>query len=84
MKELIKTIIADFHKGGIPQFKKRDLDMPINSGKIVTLIGPRRAGKTYTMFGLMSKIKDITDIVYINFEDERLTIKAEELNKIIE
>lgn len=84
MKELIKTMIADFHKLGIPEFKKRELDVPINSGKIITLIGPRRAGKTYMMFQIMSKISDITDILYVNFEDERLELGPGDLNLIIE
>src|SRR3989338_6978371 len=84
MKELIKTLIADFHKRGIPPFKKRDADIPLHSGKIITIIGPRRAGKTYTLFQLMATIPDMTNILYINFEDERLKIKAEELNLIIE
>ena len=84
MKDLIKTIIKDFHKRGTPVFTARDIEIPIESGKIITLIGPRRAGKTYLMYQLMSKVKDITNIIYINFEDERLELSAKKLYLIVE
>ncbi len=84
MKDLIKNIILDFHKRGIPEFITRDFDIPVDSGKIVTLIGSRRTGKTYALFQVMSKIDDITKIVYINFEDERLNFTHKNLQEIIE
>ncbi len=83
-KEIIKTIIADFHKRGLPDFIQRETKIPLDTGKIITLVGARRAGKTYSMYQLMSEIKDITDIIYINFEDERLQLDLENLNTIIE
>lgn len=84
MKEIIKTIIKDFHKRGIPELVKRNIELPINSGKIVSVIGVRRSGKTYLMYQTMQKINDITSIIYINFEDERLELTSKELNQIIE
>ncbi|MBU1005170.1 MAG: ATP-binding protein [Nanoarchaeota archaeon] len=84
MKDLIKSIIKDFHKRGLPQFIERNIEIPFESGKVISLIGPRRAGKTYMMYQIMSGVKDITNIVYINFEDERLEISANDLNLIIE
>jgi len=83
-KETIKTIIADFHTRGIPDFIEREIKIPVNTGKIVTVIGPRRSGKTYSMYQIMSSIKDITDILYINFEDERLQLDSENLYTIVE
>ena len=53
-------------------------------------IGLRRAGKSYLLYqhiqGLINSQKaSIEDILYINFEDERLfSIKAEELNLFLE
>lgn len=53
-------------------------------------VGLRRAGKSYLMFQhIQSIIKSgqatIEDILYINFEDERISsIKAEELNLLLE
>ena len=84
LKTALKTIIRDFHQRGIPKAVRRDISIPLNSNKIVTIIGARRAGKTYTLFQLMQGIKDITDILYINFEDERLDFTQESLGQIIE
>lgn len=87
MKDLFKTIIKDFHTNSIPAVKKRNLSIPINSNKIVTIIGGRRTGKTYYLYQLINQILDyteITNIVYINFEDERLNISDKELQLIID
>lgn len=84
LKTILKSIIADFHERGTPQTIKRDIYIPLDSNKVVTLIGPRRAGKTYMLYQLMEQIEDKTDILYINFEDERLTISPEELQLIID
>ncbi len=84
MKEAIKAIIKDFHNRGAPQTIERNTRLPLNSGKIITIIGARRAGKTYILYQTMPKITDITNIIYINFEDERLEISSKELNQIIE
>jgi hypothetical protein len=50
MKQILKTIIKDFHSRPLPPFKPRHLDVPLDLGKIITLIGPRRAGKPGTCF----------------------------------
>lgn len=84
MKDTIKSIIKDFHRRGLPEFISRDIDIPVKSGKVVCVIGPRRAGKTYLMYKVISEIKDITNVIYLNFEDERLDIKAKDLNLIID
>jgi uncharacterized protein len=84
MKELIKTIVKDFHERGIPGSIERDIKIPLDSGKIVTLVGPRRAGKTFLLYQVMLKIQDTTNIVYINFEDERLQLSAKDLQVIID
>ncbi|MBU0980563.1 MAG: ATP-binding protein [Nanoarchaeota archaeon] len=84
MKDLLKTIIKDFHERGLPEFIKRELDISLDTGKIISIIGPRRAGKTYMMYQLISKIADLTNVIYINFEDERLELGSKDLNLIIE
>ncbi|MCF8414306.1 MAG: ATP-binding protein [Melioribacteraceae bacterium] len=84
MKEIFKTVLADFYKSGIPKHKNRKHNIPLDSEKIITLTGPRRAGKTYLLFQLMENIADKTNIIYINFEDERIKTSGEELNTIIE
>lgn len=84
MKNLFKKIIREFHERGLPGIQTRELNVPIDSGKIVSIIGPRRAGKTYFLYQIASHIDDITDIVYINFEDERFSMKKNDLQFIIE
>jgi len=46
----------------------RELKVP-ESDLIVSIIGPRRAGKTYFLFSLLKNVKNP---VYLNFEDSRL------------
>jgi hypothetical protein len=47
----------------------RELKVPLTSKFIISIIGPRRAGKTYYFFQLLKKLKNP---VYLNFEDSRL------------
>lgn len=67
-----KGKIVDYfleYSGLKPQIIPRELEVPMNSGFIVSIIGPRRSGKTYYLFQLS---KDLGDHVYLNFEDSRL------------
>lgn len=84
-KELIKTIIAEGISRG-PQVP-RDIRR-VDIDKIYTIIGPRRAGKTYFLFqiidDLLKKGTQSEQIFYLNFEDERLeNIETEDLQTII-
>jgi len=78
MKQILKTIIKDFHLRPLPPFKPRHLNVPLDLGKIITIIGPRRAGKTWYLFQLMARLEKIgikrEQIFYLNFEDERLDL----------
>jgi len=78
MKQVLKTIIKDFHTRPLPEFKPRQLDVPLDLGKIVTIIGPRRAGKTWYFFQLMAGLEALgikrEQCLYLNFEDERLEL----------
>lgn len=88
MLNTLKTLIADFHATGVPSCViRRDLEVPLNAPKVVTVIGPRRAGKTWFLFSLIEQLRKSTDIrriVYINFEDERLQFEAGSLGIIID
>src|SRR3990167_8338469 len=46
-KDLLKTIIIDSQQRAVPEVWERTLKIPTESGKIVTLSGVRRSGKTY-------------------------------------
>jgi len=45
-KEQLKYIIRDFHLSENFDVKPRDLQPPLDTKKIITLIGVRRCGKT--------------------------------------
>ncbi len=94
LKENFKIVLKEFHDSVLPNLVERDLKIdysilqsPIK--KIITIIGPRRAGKTYFLFQVMKELlaKDValTDFIYINFEDERiLPMQAEHLQNILD
>jgi len=72
-RERIATIIKDFHERGVPWLIERDLQIPVEIPikRAISIIGPRRAGKTYSMFQIMKKLLEkyeITQILYLNFE----------------
>ncbi|RLF34791.1 MAG: hypothetical protein DRM99_05860, partial [Thermoplasmata archaeon] len=89
-KERIATIIKDFHEKGVPWLVERDLQIPIEIPikRAISIIGPRRAGKTYSMFQLMKKLLkkyEITQILHLNFELTILkNLSLEDLNLIKE
>jgi len=87
-KETLKGVIQQFIERSLPTFKRRAIDIPLDSGKVVNLLGARRTGKTYLMFQLMSDLlqKPVAreQILYINFEDDRLyPVEAAELDLIL-
>ncbi len=81
MKAQLKRIIADFHQSRLPDYQPRSLDVPLDTGKLIILVGPRRAGKTYSLFQLMHGLEKSgvarQEMLYINFEDERLDLEGE-------
>jgi uncharacterized protein len=87
-KDQIKTIIIDSQQRVIPEVWERTLKIPTNSGKIITLAGVRRSGKTYHLFSVMKQLKDngvpIERLLYFNFEDERLQLSSNELDLILQ
>jgi len=87
-KDHIKEIIRDFQTRILPPVHKRILSLPFNTGKIITITGVRRSGKTYLMYDLIKKLVKngikIENIIYINFEDERLNLQTSEFDFIIQ
>ncbi len=88
MKQEIKTIILESQERNFTSIKKRELDIPLDIPMIISLIGPRRSGKTYLLYDvyqrLVSKGIERQNIVYINFEDERLDLNVSELDLILQ
>ena len=88
MKQEIKTIILESQERNFTSIKKRELDVPLEIPMIISLIGPRSSGKTYLLYDvyqrLVSKGIERQNIVYINFEDERLDLNVSELDLILQ
>ena len=88
-EELIKRIILE--KPKYERQIKRNVEIPNlkKSNKICTIIGPRRAGKTYFMYQIIEQLvksgTNHSQILYINFEDDRLGgLEKEDLQKILD
>jgi len=86
-KNQIREYLADFQKRELPKLIRRDLRIK-KANKIVTIIGPRRAGKTFFLFQLMEDLikngVNKEEIIYLNFEDPRLiNLEASEIREII-
>lgn len=89
LTDQIKEIIADFHQRPLPKVTPRNIFFQIVPHKITTVTGVRRAGKTYFLYQIMeSLIKEglaKQNILYLNFEDDRLSgVTVKELSKILE
>ncbi len=81
-------IITDFHEKDVPRTVPRDIHIPFDTGKIVSLIGVRRSGKTSIIYHLIEKLRkkvDPANIVYLNFEDDRLfPLELKHLDSLLE
>jgi len=88
--ELIKTILREWEEREIPEVIQRDFSLgkyvSTKLNKIVVLSGFRRVGKTYLLFDEIQKLLrkySKKEVVYINFEDERIPLKSEFLSELI-
>jgi len=88
MKETFKKLIVNFQERTFGKIVPRDYEIPTTTKKIVSLIGVRRSGKTYILFSLIEKLRQSIDpqnIIYINFEDDRLfPLTLEKLDDLME
>jgi uncharacterized protein len=88
-KDLIKQLIVTFQESLPVNVLDRDLELPIDSDKIITVPGVRRCGKSSLLFVMMNKLLDkyhITKehILFLNFDDERLQFDINSFDDIIE
>ena len=88
MKDIFKRLITDFIETPIKGILSRDYNIPLNSKKIVSLIGVRRGGKSSILFDMINTLRDTIskeNIIYLNFEDDRLyPLQLSHLDMILE
>jgi uncharacterized protein len=80
MQSVFERLIVDFHASPLPQPRPRELKFPAFPSRIrkaTVLIGMRRSGKTWALYERMQTLLrdglDRKKILYINFEDDRLS-----------
>ena len=89
MNNIIKTILDEWKERKIPEIVDRDIDIEKYISlprKIIIVSGFRRTGKTYITFQLIKKLLkkyNREEVIYINFEDERIPLKTEFLTQLI-
>lgn len=78
----IKGYIEDWYGKELPFLLPRELKVTQIQGKVICIVGPRRAGKTYYFFQLMKPVKEVS--LYLDFEDSSLlTVKFDEVLEIV-
>ncbi len=68
-KKLITEYLLKEERRDVSKIIERDLKIKLIEGKVVSIIGPRRAGKTYFLYKLREKFKNS---LHLNFEDSSL------------
>ncbi|MDH5187173.1 MAG: ATP-binding protein [candidate division WOR-3 bacterium] len=75
-RQILKQIIKEGQEFKFPLIYPREITIPLDTTKIITVTGPRRSGKTYLLFSLMQNLLASRvrreRILYINFDDPRI------------
>ncbi len=87
-KEIFKLLIKEFHEFRLPEIVIRDLRIPHQTNKVITITGSRRVGKTFYFYQLINELKiniPLEQILYLSFEDDRiLPLSFKELDDLLE
>ncbi|MCW6169317.1 MAG: ATP-binding protein [Thermoplasmatales archaeon] len=81
------AVISDYILTELPKAVERDLSIPKDTTFIISIAGPRRAGKTFIMYNTIDTLKKIipkNNILYVNFEHEKLRrLDASDLSDLL-
>lgn len=86
MKTILRTLLYEWKERNLPQAIKREIHLEtllqsgVNNASVIT--GFRRTGKTYLVYQTIEKLlKTLTreEVVYLNFEDERIIQPSTEI-----
>lgn len=87
-KELIKELIVSFQQRFTSDLIQREVNIPLNTRKIVVLKGVRRSGKSSVLHLTINQVLrqgvKIEQILFINFDDERIPFTTEEFDLILQ
>ena len=87
-KNIWKRLIIDSQEKDLSHVIPRNLAIPTEVNKIISLIGVRRGGKTYLLYSLIHQLRKRvhpTSIVFINLEDDRLfPLHLSDMNEFVE
>ena len=87
MKHLLDNLLKDWWSNPLPSIISRDIELlpyfDPNVKKIITVVGFRRTGKTFTLLDFAQKYGK-ENCVYINFEDERIPKKTKSLSSLVD
>ncbi|TRZ53472.1 ATP-binding protein [bacterium] len=75
MKEYFRELIIDFVERDLSGIKPRELLLPDDPKRIITVIGARRVGKTYLFLSHIKKLRSkiqASKLLYVNFENDKL------------
>ena len=89
LKETIKSLIAIKQQEIPVAYNPRDVELPINTKKIITVVGVRRCGKSTLMELSIERLLKAgispRQIAWIGFDDERFdAMQAADFNSILE
>ncbi len=88
MKNIFKEIISNFHNSEFKTIMNRDLEIELNTWKIISIIWPRRSWKSYYLYKIINDLIkswiNKENIIFINFEDERINIDWKNLQLLID
>lgn len=88
-KELLKQLIVNFQHSLPAEVYPRTLVLPTDSGKIITVPGVRRCGKSSLFLLVINQLLTQSNIrkeqiLFLNFDDERLQFNADNLDEILQ
>jgi hypothetical protein len=64
-KQNLVKVLSERQISDPPETKPRDMNIPLDLDLIISIVGPRRAGKTFLMYDLIRKlIKDIQKTIF--------------------
>lgn len=89
--ELLRSRLQEFREDGLPAYADRIFDITFHKDMATTLIGVRKAGKTYATYQVIDQLiktralADLNQVCYLHFDDESLmALRVEHLSQIDE